>query len=1170
VLRARLRPRNRLGRATLTGVAEPAPGVPVRSPIPARPGGLSKAQTDFSKLFGTYIAIGEKQKLFAFIDRQDLAGLNDCAYVYFTLDVFLPGIARDRSRALFPRLAEKIAGRSMDAALVLAVLIKSPGQAWCTRYRELGNSEKSSIDNAVNRQKAKLPRAQRAFIDAFLSYVKDPNTRFDKVVATLSTRNKPADLQACMRLYLELSQALEDRAGIRSLDVFYLVSDTALTTGRSTFALEYESRRADPHSLLHTRFEEMGQAGSQGRERQGRERQDKLNKKIAKVIEADAPPPGTRPGETKLPPLNQNQTRFVTLYRAYVDGGTEKQMAAFQNTLIKPKGDEIAGFVAVFLQDSAGRYRGTPSHRLSQIFFGTLSTAIAKSSSFYAVKVKSYAEAKDGLWRQHFDALNASQSNKVQYGAPLRKQIDEKIKNKRLLDDIAISFWLKYSRDPSPTELRAFDPVEPRPDFDAIDSALSAIDVAVGANSLESLDKAYSSVAAAIEATADPKARWVLVRRILERPGPSVRFQQLAYLQGVGLIYIACVKTYNTLYWNGFDQAERMFFFEIGEVHKNRYYLDFAAQVEGAIARRGERDAKARNAPPGPEKKNDDFYTVMAKAEAALFLCADRMNLRLTPPLTAAALRGCVEKAWDDHRQELEAIRITIDAKRAGKVKLKVGQTFGNVYILWWDKFNDTAYLQVKGYEKVVFEADPERLGKAYEDYQIFGKVAEWTEGMDLAISFMFEILGYLPDLVSGGITGLLKSILFNLEFELSMKAMGIDPTKAQIVLLGISLLHASMQPKAEEPHLGSTPEPAVTSQAKGPQKGEFFGQDIGYMPAPPAPRLQFYDIPLQSPHPTPVPAQMGGDFPSGSSPLLDQRMAGPMYAGTENKAIAPPIKDADRAWGGVYSQDTRVTPYESVGPFPEKFNAAMTGDWEPKPRSVAHISSGDEGASFGGQQITNASRGTKPRDFTAAEVDHLYEELYEPAHTYEPEGHGSGPVGEPRKAHSLGRSNEYYFNARSGSSARRRPEELIQESLSPEAVSTRQHAQEMVNSYQKMTGMQPPHAPGLDGGVPGSFYASHVELQQMHAHADPAHSVQLAVDKDMCGSCRRAVRGNAKATGREIVVLDPSHLRRFHSDGSVDIYPVNNPEQIIRIGKDQEPSVPANALAAEYEGNPW
>jgi hypothetical protein len=55
-----------------------------------------------------------------------------------------------------------------------------------------------------------------------------------------------------------------------------------------------------------------------------------------------------------------------------------------------------------------------------------------------------------------------------------------------------------------------------------------------------------------------------------------------------------------------------------------------------------------------------------------------------------------------------------------------------------------------------------------------------------------FQVIGYLPDLVSGGLTGLAKSIIFNYAFEKSTEALGIDPNAAQVLVLGVVCAWAS------------------------------------------------------------------------------------------------------------------------------------------------------------------------------------------------------------------------------------------------------------------------------------------------------------------------------------------------------------------------------------------
>lgn len=1091
-----------------------APAETTKSTAPAPK--LSEAQKTFVTLFTGYLLNGAKQKLFAFIDKQDLATLRECVAVYFTVDIFPD---RERSRGVFAHLAERIAGRSAAAALVVGVATKLPSGLWHAHYQELSKAEKSGVDKAVAKEKASLPRAQREFLDAFVAYMADKDATMPALVKPIVAL-KPADVRGCVRLYVEVSQAYGEPASGKSLDVFFTLSHYALKSGRSTFAIEYQEATSEPESIWHARFYRLDPA-----------RQAELNKKMSDAIAADAPPPGSRPGETPLSPLDKNQTNFLKLYRAYVDGGSKAELVAFQNALIKPDGDTLAGYVAVYLQDSALRYPEPASKRSLDVFYGTLSVAIAKSSSFYAIKVKSYIDANDSLWRRRVDALNI-----LQYGNQLSADIDAKIKKVRFLDQLKVTFWQRFKRDPSSVELRAFDPVPVGPIAKPIDDALVDLDVAAGARSFEALDKAFSAVAAALEAQTDPLARWMLVRRIMERPRISVRFRHLAYMQGVGLMYLGCIQTYKELYKSGFDPEETKFFFHV-EHDQDRYFGDFAAQIDATTRARGGRAPRLRD-PEHPDweptGKNDDAYTLLAKAEGSLQVAADRMEFQLTPPLMAAKLRGCVEELWDKKRAKVMAMRISVDGGKAGKTHLTVGQTIGNVYILWWDDRHSTAYLQVNGYAQVVFEVGLERLARIYADHSFYGVLAENTKDLALVIPLMFQVIGYIPDLVSGGVTGLIKSILFNLAFERTMEGMGIDPTKAQLVLLGMALLHAGLEPKPEEPHLGTTPEPAtpvgsVHAEPTATVPVQLYEIDAGHLPAPQGTPYdpQFYGLELGGQRSTMVPVDAEAALTSHKG--LGVNESG---LGRGDELVATPSAE-----------------HRSTGP------------------SATGVDHGDTSL-----HIDNANRSTRPEDFSPEQLEDYYEDYYVAARSLEPEGSGHGVVPEADQAYAVGQSDGWFRNTRSGTSAMRRPDDVIQQSLNPDAVSTTAHAHEMVQSFEHVTGYEPPPAPSplVDNGVPGSYYSSHAEIQQLRAHHESPNSITLGVNKDMCGCCRRAVRANAILFEREVVVIDPSYVRRFNPDGSVDVYPHSARSDVMRFSSADQPSVPVSAPASVYEGNPF
>jgi hypothetical protein len=474
--------------------------------------------------------------------------------------------------------------------------------------------------------------------------------------------------------------------------------------------------------------------------------------------------------------------------------GDRKLMDAFQRFLLGRNGDTLAGYVQVYPDDSAKYYGEPPSHHSSQIFFGTLSLAIAKGSAYYAYKVRSWIDAKGSPWNTRYLALD-----ELQYRTPLRTQIENTIKAKgRLIDELKIAYYTKYQRDPDIAALRSFEPV-PIPDQvkERLSNALSDVEVAVGARSVESFDKAFPAVAKVLDANQEWLALWVLVKHCRERATLNARFRHLIYLFGVGRLYLSAIRKYPVSHKDGLNAEEQAWLFDAGEKN-DRYFDDFAAQISAAIWKRvvSAGSPSTRKWRDPAEDEPDDAYAAMARCEGMLQVHSDRLRLKLTPLGEAAALRGAVEEAWLKHAQQVNAMGITIDAGLAGVTTIRVGQTIGNFFVLWWDGHNRTVYLQVNGFDQVVFECDEGRLAEIYRNHSFYGVLAENTQHLLELIPFIWEILGFIPDLVSGGLLGLVKSIAFSYAFDKSMQALGIDPTKAQFFVLGASLLRHAARPR--------------------------------------------------------------------------------------------------------------------------------------------------------------------------------------------------------------------------------------------------------------------------------------------------------------------------------------------------------------------------------------
>jgi len=69
----------------------------------------------------------------------------------------------------------------------------------------------------------------------------------------------------------------------------------------------------------------------------------------------------------------------------------------------------------------------------------------------------------------------------------------------------------------------------------------------------------------------------------------------------------------------------------------------------------------------------------------------------------------------------------------------------------------------MKGLERVLFECESyHQLGRLYDQDVTWGEIRRGTEHLLELIPLFFEIMGYLPDLVSGGLTGLAKAAFSN------------------------------------------------------------------------------------------------------------------------------------------------------------------------------------------------------------------------------------------------------------------------------------------------------------------------------------------------------------------------------------------------------------------------
>jgi hypothetical protein len=90
--------------------------------------------------------------------------------------------------------------------------------------------------------------------------------------------------------------------------------------------------------------------------------------------------------------------------------------------------------------------------------------------------------------------------------------------------------------------------------------------------------------------------------------------------------------------------------------------------------------------------------------------------------------------------------------------------------------------------------------------------------------------------------------------------------------------------------------------------------------------------------------------------------------------------------------------------------------------------------------------------------------------------------------------------------------------------------------------------------------------MQVLHGLDGAGGLIEMGVNKGMCGCCRRGVQSFARRSGRQVIVVDPGYVRRFHPDGSIDIYLVDDPGQVFRIAPGVDPSISINAPPTDYD----
>jgi len=737
---------------------------------------------DFPALFKDYLADESKRApLDALLAGLTFNQLLECVPPFFEKAGEV-GERDARVQHVFVGLTTPLIEKNVYFALRLEILFASAGKAWRTYFEALKPAPQKKLSGRIAARKRDLPWYVRKFIAQFGEYMKGKVTQ-QKVQKDFSALKKFEWRRDCLRAYMEVSQGYEKTSPL----IFYGLSFETLNIGDAHFAAIYDADIKRPRTIWRQRFNDLE---PYQQERLNGLIKEKLTIKTTYVKKDKHPEkhddpttvevplgkydPGTLP-TSKADEVDEQAAVVTTAaqheFFAVIRAGNDARVHEFLRKSDFRKLRECAfGFVEA-------SKRKAFDDRAVTYFAALLATAVAKSGkteyAYYAAKVKLLVNSPETLWATLYKRFPPHLQQE------LAKEINLLIYAARLIDDLKLAYFIKHHKDPDTRALRELEvPVTPE-QADPVAKALSDCEVMINVKNVDGFSKACASLMTALRAVSDPLVMATLIKRFRARRGIDPPYSNLLYLGGVGVLYLRLLTTRPHVYKNGFTTEEHELFIT-EEARRDRYFGDIVLQLEDVMRRR----------------LGEDRLSQIIQGLGALHIQAERMRMQVTPMRESAAVVGLVETLWKKKPEAFQSLKMTVLRRSGAETTLGVPTDLGNVYVYWYDAAHDTAYVQVNGYEKTLFSVRAyHRVGQMADD-KYYHDVYQATAHLLVLIPLLFEVLGYIPDLVTGGVTGLIKSVAFDFAFERMVQATGIDSTTAQLLVLGAGLLHGAATTK--------------------------------------------------------------------------------------------------------------------------------------------------------------------------------------------------------------------------------------------------------------------------------------------------------------------------------------------------------------------------------------
>jgi hypothetical protein len=575
----------------------------------------------------------------------------------------------------------------------------------------------------------------------------------------------PQELQDCLDAFMTVSA----RYGIekKSMAVFWALSSLALAKAPPYFALRFEflvrpeakTQWSERYSFL--REEQKKEAGGWiARQRKKARPEDFRRLEVLKEAEADIQAASKAAPAPKPGALEQAKAGFLSRFQTFMlaSGGQAAKAAttALTEFIFKLEAAPLEECLRAYLEASA-RY-AADNERSLYVFFGMSSRAIHICGGYFALKFERAIHAVPGtVWSQRFAKLDGRQKGILE--ADLVK-----VKRRlRVLDELRFAYFVAHGKDPDARALRAFEPVSDVDLSREVTAALSQCDRAAESLRIPDFLKAWDDLAGLYNQKDVLRIVFVLKRAREWLSGGKVMRDEL-YWYGVGALLDHLLVKRPEAYQRGFNEEERHFFLG-ADTARHPYYGDFEERFRYLV-------------------KLWDFkrFATISRAHAAVLLYSTKRNMTLATMADADRVWRLLESLRKNGPQKGQTLSIPVTQPEGllkdKNARVSVGDTYGDLTIVWLE--GHRAYVECRRLEKVLFimveSVYSHQLGRLSQE-RFYDVLHENTKHLLVLIPAFFEILGYIPDLVSGGLGGLARSVAQQyLIGQVAQRAFGDSP----------------------------------------------------------------------------------------------------------------------------------------------------------------------------------------------------------------------------------------------------------------------------------------------------------------------------------------------------------------------------------------------------------